>query len=315
MNRSSASHPRVWAKALAGLWGLMLGLAIPAAAQYPPIPTTPVPTVPGTSPYRLVGIGSVAPIGTTGFRLTPSAPYRRGAVWLVNKQSIAGGFQTTFQFRLHSPGGLALRGPFGLQFGGDGFAFVIQNYSLPVVGPFAGYMGYHGIPNSLAVEFDTWWNTEYGFFDPNTNHVSVHTRGRAANSASEAASIGRTTVIPFLKDGAVHTVRIDYVPGTLRVFVDNLAAPVLTIPGVNLASLLQLDATGSAWMGFTAGTGSAYQTHDVLSWTFGPPGVPLVSEGPFPVTTTPSTPQPTTPTRPYVLPPSPTSPTEFVFPP
>jgi hypothetical protein len=291
----------------------VLGFATAAMAQYPfptnPTPTTPSPTVaPPTVTNRLVGIGSVSAIGTTGFRLTPSFRYQRGAVWLLDKQFMSGGFQSTFQFRISNPGGLVQWSPQGYQRGGDGFAFVIQNYTVPVLGAFAGYLGYHGIPRSVAVEFDTWWNAESGFYDPNGNHVSVHTRGGGGNSASELASVGRTTAIPFMKDGATHVVRINYFPNTLQVFVDNMAVPALTVPNLDLAGLLGAT-DGRAWMGFTAGTGSAYQTHDILSWQVGQTGFPLVGEGPFPVTATPAVPQPTTPTDPFILQPPPTAPT------
>jgi hypothetical protein len=309
MNRSKyTARPRARGKALFGLCGLLLCLATPARAQYvfPGDPTPPTSVAPGTTPMRLAGIGSVSALGATGFRLTPSFRYQRGAVWLIDKQLVSSGFQTTFQFRLSNPGGLIQWSPQGYQRGGDGFAFVIQNYGIPVVGYWAGYLGYHGIPNSLAVEFDTWWNAEPGFFDPNGNHVSVHTRGLGGNSASESASLGRTTAIPFLKDGLTHTARIDYTPGTLRVFVDNTTNPALTIPGLDLSNLLRLS-NGTAWLGFTAGTGSAYQSHDVLSWQIGGIGFPLAGEGTFPVTAPPSTLTPPAPNEPFILPPPPTS--------
>src|SRR2546422_602791 len=106
-SNTSAAYPPAWRRALAGVCGLVFSLATSAAAQYPapgnPVPTVPV--VPGGSSTALVGIGSVAPIGTTGFRLTFPAPWQRGAVWTVNKQLIAGGFQSTFQFRISNIGG------------------------------------------------------------------------------------------------------------------------------------------------------------------------------------------------------------------
>jgi len=309
--RRRAAFSLRWTKRIAGVCGLALGLAGAAAAQYPTPGTTTAPTPGATS---LIGIGGVSPINPTGIRLTYSAPYQQGAVWLAGKQPIAAGFQTTFQFQIAGIGGIIEQSPFGLQRGGDGFAFVIQNYSVPVVGPPAGFLGYHGIPNSLAVEFDTWWNGEFGFFDPNGNHISVHTRGLAANSVSESASIGQATQIPFLKDGGVHTARIDYTPGTLRVFLDDPNNPVLTIPNVNLSTLRSLD-NGSAWVGFTSGTGAAFEEHDILAWQMlGPGGVPLTPGGQFPVTPTPSTPMPSTPGQSYVVPPSPTSPPAFTLP-
>jgi len=301
-----------WGRAVIGLGTLILGLAASAVAQSP----NPNTTVPGGGINSLAGIGSVSQISSTGFRLTPSFPFQRGAVWMINKQFVAGGFQSTFQFQISNPGGLVESTPLGIQQGGDGFAFVIQNFGIPVVGPAAGYLGYHGLPNSLAVEFDTWQNFEPGFLDPNGNHVSVHSRGLGANSVSESASLARTTVLPFLKDGAPHLARVDYTPGTLRIFVDTLAFPVLTVTGLDLASLLSLD-NGSAWVGFTSGTGSAYETHDVLRWEFGQTGIPVTVTGPFPVSATPSTPMPTTPADPFILPIAPTTDTNgtpFAFP-
>jgi hypothetical protein len=304
MNSSKrAASPPAWGRALVGLCGLMLCLATSAEAQYPlpvnpvpvnPVPVNPAPTAPGV--ISLAGIGDVAQISNTGFRLMFGAPYEAGAVWRVDKQAVASGFQSTFQFQISGIGGIVDSSPFGLQQGGDGFAFVIQNYGIPVVGPPAGFLGYDGIPNSLAVEFDTWWNGEPGFLDPNGNHISVHTRGTAPNSVSEAASLGQATAIPFLKDGAVHLASINYTPGTLSVFVDNLTTPVLTI-GLNLSTLLSLD-NGSAWVGFTSGTGATWENHDILSWQFGQASIPVSPGGVFP----------TTPTTPYVPPTSSPSP-------
>ena len=44
--------------------------------------------------------------------------------------------------------------------GADGVAFVLQGQSAAELGEGGAQMGYGGIPNSLAVEFDTWYNTE-----------------------------------------------------------------------------------------------------------------------------------------------------------
>jgi hypothetical protein len=83
----------------------------------------------------------------------------------------------------------------------------------------------------------------------------------------------------------------------MRVFLDDLTNPVLTI-SLDLSSLLRLD-NGSAWVGFTAGTGAAWENHDIVSWQFGPAGVFVTPTGPFPVTATPST--PTTGTAPMTF--------------
>jgi hypothetical protein len=163
--------------------------------------------------------------------------------------------------------------------GGDGFAFVVQNASLRfprglALGDGGGGIGYNGIANSLAVEFDTLQNPPGEFEgelgDPNGNHISIQTRGTLPNSAGSTFSLGSTTqgppAIPLLADGNVHTTKVAYVPGTLTIFLDNLTKPVLSVP-VDLGTTLSLD-NGQAWIGFTAATGGRSQAHDILSFSF-----------------------------------------------
>src|SRR4051812_39123372 len=64
----------------------------------------------------LVGDASVS---GTALRLTRARHDRSGAAWFREKQPVASGFETTFQFRLTHEGGLG--------HGADGFAFVLQN--------------------------------------------------------------------------------------------------------------------------------------------------------------------------------------------
>src|SRR3954452_16524227 len=137
-----AASGRAWRTRLAGVGGLVLGLAAAALAQYPS-PGLTIPPATGTTPgpTSLIGIGGVAPIGPTGIRLTFPARFQRGAVWLAGKQPVAGGFQTTFQFRISGIEGIVQASPFAYQTGGVGFAFLIQTYSVPVVGPLAGFLG------------------------------------------------------------------------------------------------------------------------------------------------------------------------------
>jgi hypothetical protein len=204
-----------------------------------------------------------------GVQLTTGKEYQTGAVWMNAEQSVASGFETTFQFRLGDQS--------------TGIAFVINPWGAPVGGLLGG-LGYAGIPDSLAVGFDsnlvydtqqgdTTYTYAYGSTWLNPHHISVHTGGTGTNQNSETTSLGLYSTPSSLDDGLVHTAKIVYVPGTLTVYLDNLANPVLTVP-VDLSTQLALDA-GQAYVGFTAendqgGSGTA----DVLSWGFGPaPGV------------------------------------------
>lgn len=203
-------------------------------------------------------------------RLTPAAFVQGGAAWYAAKQPVANGFETTFQFRFTNPGWIWSNLPNPV--GADGIAFVIQNSSTTELGQLGDGLGYHNIANSLAVELDCWRNDYYG--DPNDggsaatygNHISVHTRGALPNSADEQYSVGRTSSIPNMHDGAVHSVTISYVPGTMTIQMDG--RQVLTV-SIDLSTKLSLDG-GKAWVGFTAATGNAWQNQDILNWAYHP---------------------------------------------
>ena len=81
-------------------------------------------------------------------------------------------------------------------------AFVIQTEKPNALGGMGKHLGYGGINNSLAVEFDTYHN--YQEVDPYENHVSIHTRGwRHPNNASHMYSLGETNNVPDLTDGLI----------------------------------------------------------------------------------------------------------------
>jgi len=230
----------------------------------------------------------IADAGQVGnvIALTPDTGRSKGAMWYQFRQNVAGGFETQFTFSVDN----IHRG------GADGFAFVIQNSSNTAIGGDGGALGYGdnpmfggvGIANSLAIEFDMWDNT-WDWADIDGNHVSIQSRGVAANSpvfgqgtmASAALPSGTTD----LNDGGLHTALITYTPGlrgvssgTLTVYVDDLLNPILQT-NVNLEQLLALEGDGEAFVGITAATGNALdaQRHLVHSWSFNPtipsPGV------------------------------------------
>jgi outer membrane protein OmpA-like peptidoglycan-associated protein len=190
-------------------------------------------------------------------RLVSAAENSVGSAWFTNKQRVVDGFETTFSFQITSPGSNE-----GFPAGADGLAFVLQNSSI-YEGGAGGGIGYHGIMNSLAVEFDTYDNNPDGNPEPNDNHISIHTQGRGENSADQSASLGATTNIPNLKIGKVHTEMIRYNPGRLEVFLDDMARPVLAI-GLRIDTLLGLD-DGRCWIGFTAATGQSWANFDIIS--------------------------------------------------
>jgi len=241
-------------------------------------------------------------------RLTASGPRLSGAAWYQRQLEVNEGFDTTFTYRIANPSlkcdvmddvytNCRSRGA-------DGFAFVIQNDSEKALGGSGSDLGYGGIINSFAVEFDTYYNPE--LLEPYENHISIHTRGhRDVNSAHQSFSIGSTTQVRDLTDGDIevrlkYSVNFDetllddpnflaspYVShflenadfenggmadwgtgmGMLQVYLENLVDPVLVVP-LNLGATVDLN-HGRAWVGFTSATGfNSWQVHDILDWRF-----------------------------------------------
>lgn len=125
------------------------------------------------------------------------------------------------------------------------------------------YIGYAGIPNSIAVEFDTYQNGQYG--DPGAPHIGIQSNGTVPNSAAHntSASLATPVEVPFA-DGNVHNATIIYDGATLSVFVDGnfvVSAPVA------MSTLLSLDSGTNAYVGFTSATGGGHENSDILAWS------------------------------------------------
>jgi len=237
---------------------IILGSILVAAMTTSALADFSYPDFTSSNGLNLVGNASVY---SDRLRVTSASSYQTGAAWYTAKQSIESGFSTTFQFQITNV------------YGGDGFAFVIQNHSLTAMGGLGGLLGYggdpelyphlgEGIPSSLAVEFDMPINPEFG--DPVNNHISVQTRGDLPNSPRHIYSLGETSNISTMADGALHLVRLEYNPGLLNIYFDG--SNVLNI-SMDISSTLSLD-EGSAWVGFTGATGSAYENHDIVNWSY-----------------------------------------------
>jgi hypothetical protein len=216
-------------------------------------------------------------------RVVPSVLSQRGAAYYSTPVTVENGFDTTFTFQTSAPSGG----------GADCVAFIVHNdpRGTAAIGNHAGAMGYGAfatsppgtaIANSLVVEFDTFAGSFNGFSDLSGNEISVHTGGVGDNSQSEGFSLGRVTPATTFSNAAVHTARIHYVPGTLRVYLNNLTTPVLTVPysfatggtwvlapGGPVGGLALLPG-GQAYVGFVACTGGSFENYDILSWKYEP---------------------------------------------
>lgn len=225
-------------------------------------------------------VGTAATLPGGGVRLTPnydtdpSGPPPAGAVWTTDPVSVGLGFTVSFNFRMSDGTGWRNPNEPGPT-GGDGFAFVIQNdpSGNQAIGLGAGGLGYMDIQDSLAVEFDTYWNQLY-YADPDGNHVSVHSLGLLPNMPhhtdtgtdipwlQDNPDLGTALIDRYLNDGLIQNAEIVYVPGYLSVYLNGVSLFPDPLQ-INLDNLLNLT-DGNAYIGFTAGTRGAFQNQDVL---------------------------------------------------
>jgi uncharacterized repeat protein (TIGR01451 family) len=236
--------------------------------------------------------------GSNLLQLTSSTGNQVGSAWYGTPQTVENGFTTSFQFQFTNPSVPPA----------DGIAFVIQNSSMGAIGFTGGNGGAiaygdddsnanpsqgEGIPNSLAIEFDTFQNT----WDPVSNgngsdsHVAVQSCGLGPNTSHHGYLCGGTigpnsTIGPpvvtstNMADGAVHSVTIHYyaacpsptcspaTPANIHVVLDGLD---LYPSGVNVdLSSIGLAGGTNAYVGFTGATGGNWETQNILNWTFAP---------------------------------------------
>jgi hypothetical protein len=213
-----------------------------------------------------VGVGGVPTAIPSTLTLTTANGNETSAAWYPTEQTVGNGFTTQFQFSIPQYGGA------------DGFAFVLLGggsgtSTLGTTG-MGGYLGYQGIPNSIAIEFDTYQNG----WDPNANHIAIQSNGTSANSAAHnnsdpsnpPPSLAVVTAldpsVTNLSGGATYTVKITYDGNsTLNVYLNGT---LVATASVNLNTWLTLDAGGKAVLGFTAATGADSEVTHISSWSF-----------------------------------------------
>jgi len=215
----------------------------------------------------LTCVGDTTVTGSNALRLTPAAYDQHGAGYSTTSVLLGAGatFSTSFRFQLTEPGGW-VGSP------ADGITLVLAQGSSGLGGA-GGGIGYQGVGNSVAIEFDTYWNN----FDPNGNHVGVDING-SLTSLQTASPYGVTACYldasssyltnGCMSNGKVWTALVNYngTTGKLNVSVQQEGMAVvqlITDYSIDIASIL---GTTSAYVGFTAASGSGFENHDILSW-------------------------------------------------
>jgi hypothetical protein len=211
-------------------------------------------TFAGSATTTTTGDGTVA-------RITPAATSQSGAFYSTTSVTLGSNatFSTQFQFRFTNEGGIDPA---------DGITFVLAQNPTGL-GAAGGGLGYQGVPNSVAIEFDTFNNGEVG----GDNHVGINTGG-ALNDLSATAvygisSCGFNTTAGCMSNGHLWTANISYDGSKLNVSLSDPAEGftfnAINNFGINIASFL---GTNNAFVGFTGGTGSGFENQDIVNWQF-----------------------------------------------
>jgi hypothetical protein len=208
---------------------------------------------------RLESYQSATVLRLTDPEISPAFPASTSTYFNI-AQPVVQGFTTYFAFQMHQPTLCCTPG--------DGFAFIFQDSTntdstmgasgrgISAVGAATGGMGYAGINNSLAIEFDILQDP----WDPSSNHIAIQSCGGNLNLFNTPVHLpGEYTIgnnhhvtscllsqgainsnIPTLgpicsggtcTDGAVHQVVIGYIPpsgeqgGSLLVYLDPVFQP------------------------------------------------------------------------------------------
>jgi hypothetical protein len=210
--------------------------------------------LPFTGWSQYVTNGSTIDLGNNCYQLTPPAYFQGGAVWFQNKITLNENLSVQGTLNLGSIDGG----------GADGIAFVLQ----PVcsgLGSYGGGIGYLGIAPSIAIEFDTWQNSDVN--DPVEDHIALMRDGDI-NHASGNNLAGPDISQGNLEDGLDHTFDIEWDAATSTLslnFDGNLLISYSDDIVTNIFS-----GNANVFWGFTAATGAAinYQTVCISNVSF-----------------------------------------------
>ena len=169
-----------------------------------------------------------------------------GAIWNTQEFSHVKSFTTQFDFII----GPSLGG------GADGLTFTVLDAGShdpnTALGGNGGGLGYLGLDNSFAIEFDTWDNGAIDGF--NANHVGVNQNGSIDSLL--------TTNLPFpletdnFSNWLTAAIMMDMTTGMIDVYIEGTHYLSYTLSGFS----------DDVYFGFTAATGAAIDQHYIDNW-------------------------------------------------
>ncbi|NHN28164.1 T9SS type B sorting domain-containing protein, partial [Flavobacterium jejuense] len=187
-------------------------------------------------------IGDAQTLGECCFRITENLLSQGGAVWYDNVINLNTDFQIIFEAGFGDDDN-----------GADGIAFVLKKDATPVIGVTGTGIGYQGIDNSLAVEFDTYDNGFNG--DIPADHLAILANGNTEhnNANNLAGPIAASSTSDNIEDGVGHEVKILWEVATQTLTVVFDCNQRLTYTGDIINTIFGGDP--NVYFGFTGSTG------------------------------------------------------------
>lgn len=210
----------------------------------------------------LNGLGAAGPqVQNDVLILTPDSTGETGSAFLTNKIALGAdrSFSTFFTFKItHSDKNSPPA---------NGFCFVMSANNNTY--GHSETMGYDGLQNSIAVEFDVYDNTG-GMptaVEPGDNHLGFDLNG--SGNSVQALEFGKSDL--NLADGSLKYAWVDFsgASDTLTVTVSGTpsrdAGKTMTVPNADISAGLT---SPDVYAGFTASTGSYSAEQEIDSWYF-----------------------------------------------
>ena len=192
-----------------------------------------------------LSINGSARLQGTRLRLT-NYGYQASSAFLllpVNVQS----FVNDFTFQITDPAA-------------DGMMFVLQNQGSSAVGDYGTGLGFGGMQKSVGIKFDLYNNSGEG-----VNSTGLYTNG----TSPTVPSIDLTPSGLNLHSGNILKAHMTYDGAQLKVSVADTVTGALAEQTYTI-DIPAIVGSNTAFVGFTAGTGGASATQDILTWTFSP---------------------------------------------
>ena len=204
----------------------------------------------GIQGQTFVTNGSASALGGDCYQLTPDVSGQAGSIFSQNTIDLTQPFyeEATFFFGCKDANGA------------DGIVFILAT-SNTALGNGGGGLGYEGITPSIAIEYDDYFNSNYG--DPTSDHMAIVSMGSPNHNLT--TNLEGPINLSNIEDCADHCFVVSWDPVT-QTLLAALDEEVISYTGDIVNSIFS--GTTQVYYGFSSGTGSLANLHTVC---FGPP--------------------------------------------